>query len=162
MESDPRQRAMRAMYERLPFPQRDGDHARYADVVVDAVRRHGAGRTGSWLDIGCGTGELLVGIARACPAMSVRGFDYSQASVALARERIARSGLRNVAADSGDATDPAWADASRDVVSALGSIHHLADPEVGFANAAGALRPGGVFALYFYGAHGRRERTLQQ
>ena len=54
---------VRAMYEALPFPSRRLDHVEYAEFLVASLERHAAPMTGTWLDLGCGTGELLAAFA---------------------------------------------------------------------------------------------------
>jgi SAM-dependent methyltransferase len=116
------------MYETLPFPRRRGDHVQCAHDIVAHLEKHEATLTGKWLDLGCGTGETFATIAGLTPRMDLLGVDFSQASVALANEEVRRAKAINARVVWGDITDPAWGNGSWDVVSALGSIHHIPEP----------------------------------
>lgn len=154
--------ATRAMYEALPFPQREGDHAEMARHVVEPLRKHGAPQTGRWVDLGCGTGEIFAEFARMNPGMQLVGLDFSKNSLELAQRHVERHGLRNASVMWADIAAPAWTTPPCDVITAMGSIHHLPEPRVGFAQVSRALRPGSFFAFYYYGTYGRYDRQLQQ
>ena len=70
---------------------------------------------GTILEIGCGTGNLLLELAKAFPGARVVGIDIDDASLAIARGKIEKAGLagrvevRRVAPDA--ALAPASADA---------------------------------------------------
>ncbi|MHC4079047.1 MAG: class I SAM-dependent methyltransferase [Planctomycetota bacterium] len=157
-----RKRATRAMYEKLPFPQRGDDHAEVMQAVTEHLQKHGLPDHGRWLDLGCGTGEGFCVMAEMVPAWELTGLDFSEASLQLAQENIDRAGLTNARVEWGDIMGGTWVDGAWDVVTALGAIHHLPDPQVGYQNVASALNPGGLFCFYYYGTYGRHDRTLQQ
>jgi SAM-dependent methyltransferase len=152
--------AVRELYEAFPFPGSQ-HYADSASEIVAELRRLQV-LSGSWLDLGCGTGELLLGFARAVPEMNFIGVDFSAASLSMARALPMSTELTNVVFDHADILDPKWGHGGYDVVSAMGSLHHLQDPADGFRQAARALKPGGLFVFHYYGAHGRYARKLDQ
>lgn len=153
--------AVRGMYEAYPFPNRE-DFATMGPVLVEVLRRWGGGTTGRWLDLGSGTGEIIASAGALAPGMEIVGVDFSEASLETARQNIRRAGVQNVRVEWGDIRDARWRDGSQDVVTAMGSLHHLEDVSVGLATASGALKPGGLAIFYFYARYGRYLRTLQQ
>jgi SAM-dependent methyltransferase len=152
---------VRGMYEAYPFPNRE-DFATVGPLLVEGLRRWGGIRAGRWLDLGSGTGEIIASAGGLAPELEIVGIDFSEASLETARQNIQRAGVRNVRVEWGDILDPRWRDGSWDVVTAMGSLHHLEDPASGVATASGALKSGGLAIFYFYARHGRYLRTLQQ
>ncbi len=82
---------------------------------------------GSILEVGCGTGNLLVQIAKAFPSARVVGVDIDAASVATARKRIADANLADrVEARHGSLTDlPAG---SFDAAVMVEVLHEIGQP----------------------------------
>lgn len=96
------------------------------------------------LDVGCGTGTLAVGAARAAAGVRVTGLDPDRSILARARRRAAEARLE-IRFDEGTSTALPYADASFDVVLSTLMFHHLPD-EAKRETAdelARVLRPGG-------------------
>lgn len=157
-----------AQYEAYPYPARDpADEARRLiegspsdpleiDHYLCAGRRDWR-RPFRALVAGGGTGDGLVMLAQrlseaGCPAEIVY-LDTSRAARAVAEARMAARGLaaRFVTADLAEA--PALG--PFDYVDCCGVLHHLADPDAGFAALAAALAPGGGIGLMVYAPYGR-------
>ena len=62
----------------------------------------------------------------------------------------------------GDILDGNWIASSYDVISAMGSLHHLTRPLDGFRLVSDALEAGGIFVFHYYGSYGRYARRLDQ
>jgi SAM-dependent methyltransferase len=92
--------------------------------------RLGAG--GTILEVGCGTGELLVQLARAFPAARVVGADIDAESVAAARRKLAAAGLAGRAEAREGPLAAAVRPESVDAVVMVEVLHEIAP----------ALRPG--------------------
>jgi 2-polyprenyl-3-methyl-5-hydroxy-6-metoxy-1,4-benzoquinol methylase len=98
------------------------------------------------LDVGCGSGAVLLTLARMFPRSGFRGYDISERAIAEANERLEESGLRNVEFALGDGAsidEPR----SYDLVLALESIHEIAFPRLALRNIANALKRDGVFLM---------------
>jgi len=84
-------------------------------------------------DVGCGTGNSSIAIAKAYPMVRVEGIDLDTASIEVAREKARAAGLGDrVNFEVRDGSDPALA-GSFDLVAAFEVIHDVTDP-------VGALR----------------------
>jgi SAM-dependent methyltransferase len=146
--------------------------------LIGAPRVHGelldrAGlRPGSRvLEIGCGTGNLLLLAKRRCPDADVAGLDPDPAALRLARRKADRAGLV-VRLDQGFAADLPYPDASVDRVLSALMLHHLdpADLPRTLAEVRRVLRPGGALHVVdIVGGHaahgplgwlGRRSRRV--
>lgn len=87
------------------------------------------------LEVGCGPGELSERLARELGA-DVVAIDLSERMVELAR-------ARGVEASVADVQSLPFADASFDCVVAAWMLYHVADVDLGLAEIARVLRPGG-------------------
>jgi ubiquinone/menaquinone biosynthesis C-methylase UbiE len=80
------------------------------------------------LEIGCGTGNLLLLTKRTHPQATVIGLDPDEAALARARRKADRAGL-DVQLDHGFAAELPYPDASVDRVLSALMFHHLPPPE---------------------------------
>lgn len=97
------------------------------------------------LDVGCGTGFLLLGAAER--AAQVVGLDATPAMLAEARQRVEAAGWTNVTLREGNAESLPFADERFDVVLNRLTLHHLANPQRVLSEIHRVLRPGGRLAL---------------
>ncbi len=158
-----------SLYNELPYPADGVMRTTIARILKAGLRKHApellSQKTLRIADIGCGTGEVSVGIAHSFPQALVTAVDINPPSLALARELTARHRVNMTVAQcdiTNDLRGPlqeTGGDASNlfDVVVSVGVLHHLADPAVGFAEIRRIIRPDGLFLCYLYSRHGRRE-----
>ncbi len=158
-------RAVRALYERLPYPPPVAE--------VDGFRDHRNTLDGSpryhfnlfWprrsptddLDVlvaGCGTAQA-VKIAVQQPAARVTAIDVSAASVGCSRALAARYDLPNLDFHVMPIERVAALDRSFDLVVCTGVLHHLEDPDAGLRALRSVLRPDGAMHLMVYATYGR-------
>ena len=101
------------------------------------------------LDLGCGTGSLMVPLLEAFPEAQVYGLDLDPTLLLLARERLAPYGerARLVHADLRAPSWPAELPLPLDAVVSATALHWLPPPQLAalYGRIAGALRLGGVF-----------------
>lgn len=108
-------------------------------------------------DVGCGSGTAAIEIAAAFPESRVIGFDVSEESLRVARDR--GGSTPNVAFEKYPVeaipTDPPFG-----LVTAFDVIHDLADPLAGLTRVREALAPDGVFLMMEPNVSSRLEENL--
>lgn len=118
------------------------------------------------LDIGCGTGSLLIQIKRLYPGTDVVGLDPDPKALARASRKAARAKV-SIHFDQGFGDDPPYPEASFDRVFSSLMFHHIPTDEKGNTLRAirRVLKPGGEFHMLDFegpenGAHGLLSRLL--
>jgi SAM-dependent methyltransferase len=116
--------------------------------LEDAFRRYGNGGR-RWLEPACGTGRLLVRLARR--GWQVCGYDINPASLDYARRRLARLGRRAevLRGDMRDFCRPRSFDAAYNTI---GTFRHLLSERDALRHlraVARSLAPGGIYMLGF-------------
>jgi ubiquinone/menaquinone biosynthesis C-methylase UbiE len=98
------------------------------------------------LEVGCGTGTLLLELKRAQPAVEVTGLDPDPKALALARRKAERAGV-SIALDEGFGDALPYGDGTFDVVASSFMYHHLkAEEKAGMLREVRrVLKPGGRF-----------------
>lgn len=99
---------------------------------------------------GCGTGRQVAMAAMRMPEERFTAIDISSASLAYARERCDALGLTNITFRQMDLYDVGTLDRPFDAVLCAGVLHHLSDPERGWAAVAQITKPGGVQHIMVY------------
>jgi SAM-dependent methyltransferase len=110
-------------------------------------------------DVGCGEGHAINLLARAYPASSFVGYDFSEEALAAGRAEADAWGLSNARFESRDvaALD---VEAEFDLVTAFDAIHDQAHPATVLGNIRRALRPGGTFLMVDINAQSNLEDNL--
>jgi SAM-dependent methyltransferase len=108
------------------------------------------------LDAGCGKGRYTRFTAERVGAMVA--LDGSVAAAAAAKNL---GDLENLVVFRSDLRQPPFAEDSFELVTCLGVLHHLEQPEEGFRSLVRLLAPGGVLLVYLYSRpSGRSLRSL--
>lgn len=129
----------------------DGEYARLAErydrrwsFYVDATIRETLKRLhpfsgNSVLDVGCGTGVLLIALARAFPEISLAGIDLSQEMLEIAQTKLgSRADLRQ-----GRAEHLPFRNDAFDLIVSTSVLHYLATPDAALSEMHRVLKPGG-------------------
>jgi ubiquinone/menaquinone biosynthesis C-methylase UbiE len=109
------------------------------------------------LDIGCGTGILLLRAAEQQPTVTVTGLDPDPRVLALARRKASRAGV-SVRFDQGFASDLPYQEGAFDRVFSSLMLHHVQDPAAAVREAARVLAPGGSLHVVDFVNHGKPNR----
>ncbi|MGA2678061.1 MAG: class I SAM-dependent methyltransferase [Sedimentisphaerales bacterium] len=101
------------------------------------------------LDVGCGTGSLMMPILREFPATEVWGVDFDVTLLALAENRLAKFG-RRVKLVRADIRKKGWTDivgGPFDAIVSATALHWFSPAQLGrlYKQFAGILKPGGIF-----------------
>lgn len=105
-------------------------------LIIDSLRRHFPGLS-SFLEIGCGTGFVMSGVADAFPSAALTGTEIFVSGLGYAAGRIPRAELLQV-----DARRLPF-DAEFDVVGIFDVLEHIQEDTVVLSEIYRALRPGG-------------------
>ncbi len=105
------------------------------------------------LDVGCGTGNLLLALARRHPGVAATGIDPDERALARARRKL---GARPVRLDRGFVEELPYPDGSFDRVLSTLMFHHLEDDAKDrmLAEVRRVLVPGGLLLLADFGGAG--------
>ena len=153
--------AVRTLYEFAPYPDLGADLKDNMSLYLDPIRNELAQRKDvKFLDAGCGTGHHVVAAARQHPDWECHGIDLSGASIDIARKLAEKHGVK-VYLQRGSYLDPLPYAMKFDVILAMGTIHHCADPVAAMKILKNALKPDGYLLLHLYGMRGDHE-TLRR
>lgn len=164
--SDPGTETVRSFYEQAPFPgyppgaslawlRARAERSEFARLLDQAIPGDA-----SVLDLGCGTGQMSLHLARA--RRVVIGADLTRRSLKLAAAAARQFELSRVLFVETDLHCPGLRDASFDVVYSSGVLHHTRDPRQSFARIAQLVRPGGWIVLGLYNVFARIPLRLRR
>jgi len=154
--ADPVTRGVADQYRRWPYPSWSRVTTPRPKTVPAAVEEVDGGRPSGLpvaaeiLVAGCGTGREAALIALGFPDARTIAIDISTASLAYAAERCAAAGIAGVDFRLLDLHRAAELGTAFDFITCSGVLHHLPDPEAGWAALAGALKPGGAMRVMVY------------
>jgi len=109
-------------------------------LIVWALRRHFPNMQ-HYLEIGCGTGYVLAGVAEAYPDSAITGSEVFSVGLPFAAERVAKARFLQM-----DARQIPYVD-EFDVIGAFDVLEHIEEDEPVLAEMFRALRPGGGIAI---------------
>jgi ubiquinone/menaquinone biosynthesis C-methylase UbiE len=134
-----------------PFSRLMGARRPRGELLDRAGLRPGA----RVLEIGCGTGTVLLAATRRCPGVEATGLDPDPAALRRARRKATRAG-QALRLDQGFAADLPYPDGGFDRVLSSFMLHHLrpADLPTALAEVRRVLAPGGeLHVVDVAGAH---------
>jgi len=144
---------VREFYRAHPYPA-------YGEALkrrhLEWYRKYCA-KPGRYLEAGCGTGHIMLGIATSLPQHRYWAIDLSDKSIAIAR-RLAEDHGVAVEFRQHDMMQPLPFDFDFDYINCVGVIHHLAVPDIGLRNLAARLADDGLLFLHAYGEDYHRRR----
>ncbi|EWZ78007.1 hypothetical protein FOXG_17454 [Fusarium oxysporum f. sp. lycopersici 4287] len=102
----------------------------------------------SILDVGCGPGNITLGLAKLCPQGKTIGIDISQGVIDHATSQYCSPDVPNLSFQVGDAGSlEQFSDDSFDVVHAHGCLLHVADKVQSLKAFLRVCKPGGIIAV---------------
>jgi SAM-dependent methyltransferase len=156
--------AVRALYERYPYPPPVDDLDAYARRCSEPGRRRAESLL-FWPDepyrddrrilvAGCGTSQAAKYALR-WPSSQVTGIDVSETSLQHAETLKRRYGLENVTLRLLPVERATELDRSFDLVVCTGVLHHLPDPDAGLVALRDVMSPCAAMELMVYAPYGR-------
>lgn len=118
--------------------------------------------TFSVIDVGCGTGQTTMALAKNFPGVSFLGIDISEKSIEKAIRQADRTELTNIAFKRRDLKED-LSDLGRfNIVLSLGVLHHIADFEGILHNVVRVVKTQGYLIVWLYGYYGRFRHNVNQ
>lgn len=138
---------VQAMYEQNPYPQwRSFDTAPLVHTEVEA----------DILVAGCGTGWFAIQIALAFPNAKLTAVDLSLTSLSYAKRKAREMGALNISFGQADILKLDQMEDTFDLIECSGVLHHMKNPEAGWASLLTRLKPGGRMFIALYSETGRK------
>ena len=158
--------AVRTQYEENPYPRwlsipRTTPLPYIEQILRDIAPYHPSlqvmTQAPDILVAGSGTGSHALSYARAFSDARITAIDLSSASLAYAVRKAQELDVRNVHFLRGDILDLDVLGRQFDVISSVGVLHHMAEPEAGLQALLRRLRPDGYLLLGLYSELARRD-----
>ena len=111
---------------------------------------------------GCGTGQHSIYFAQLFAGCRVLAVDLSMSSLCYAKEKTRATGIDNIEYAQADILELGGLGRTFDVISSCGTLHHLAEPEVGWRVLLSLLRPDGCMQVGLYSELARRDIVVAQ
>jgi len=166
LPGDAQTERVRGFYEQTPFPDYPPGaslswlRARAERSEFARAFDHAVSGDARILEIGCGTGQMSLYLARA--HRLVIGADLTRAALILGSAAARRFGLDQVRFIETDLLRPGLRDGTFDVVYSSGVLHHTPNPRAAFARLVRLVRPGGMIVLGVYNAFARIPLRLRR
>jgi len=109
-------------------------------LIIWALQNYKPGAS-NFLEVGCGTGFVLSGIARACPKLALNGSEILLAGLSYAAERVPSAHFMQM-----DARRVPFLE-EFDAIGAFDVLEHIKEDETVLAQLHSAIKPGGVLLL---------------
>ena len=149
-------RAVAQQYERWPYPAWRRLTVRRRKDLPDVIRKVDPASEeylpvhADILVAGCGTGADAADISLTFPDARVTAIDISDASLRYAQRQCTAAGAPNIHFAQLDLHNVAELGQEFDAINCTGVLHHLPDPERGWATLTAVLRAGGVMRISVY------------
>lgn len=130
------------VYDLMNRVMTGGMDIRWRDFAARQVALRSGERA---LDLGSGTGDMAIAIARRSPPdAQIVGVDFSEGMLAVGREKMRRLGLsERIELKQGDGQHLDFADGAFDAVCSAWVVRNLGDIPAGFREMRRVTRPGG-------------------
>jgi SAM-dependent methyltransferase len=115
----------------------------------------------SVLDVGCGTGQRIIDIARCFSKARIDAFDFSESSIRIAFAQASREKISNINFYQDNINNMSTCK-MYDVVIANGVLHHLEDPIRSISNMIEHLNNNGMLYCWLYHYYGEFERLIKR
>lgn len=159
-------RNVRKMYLSHPFPQW-GHEKRVQRLPAELCRYRFLGFENEMpgsrlLDVGCGTGNRSMLVAKHYGVREFVGLDASTESLSIAQRVADEEAFERFRPVEGNLFEMPFEDNSFDVVVSWGVLHHTASPIDGLKEMVRVCRPGGCIGLFVYNRYADWRHNMQK
>jgi 2-polyprenyl-3-methyl-5-hydroxy-6-metoxy-1,4-benzoquinol methylase len=112
------------------------------------------------LDVGCGTGELMLGIAN--KNMTIKALDRNKNSLREAVKKAKMVGVKNIKFQNFDINKDNLPKNYFDFAYSIGVLHHLPNPETAFVKIVKSVKVGGYITIGLYNPYGRMHIRIKR
>lgn len=103
----------------------------------------------SFIDVGCGSGNLIIQVAKKYPKLDLIGVDLSSEILDLAKKKAVENNLNDrIFFKIGSVENLPFSDKSVEFILSTLSLHHWQDPKQAFEEIYRVLKDGGVFLIF--------------
>ncbi|MCB9990645.1 MAG: methyltransferase domain-containing protein [Rhodospirillales bacterium] len=138
---------VREQYEQFPYPRWKYLFPTVRDIEAEGFLSEG---TPKILVAGCGTGGEAVELAMMYPQADILAIDMSLSSLAYGIHKAEEMGIDNVRFRQADILELGSIKERFDFITATGVLHHMEDPEKGWAVLVSLLNSGGRMRIGLY------------
>ena len=111
----------------------------------------------SLLDVGCGSGNLIIQVAKKYPSLDLIGVDLSSEILELAKKKAVENNLNEkIVFKIGYVEHLPFPDKSVDFILSTLSLHHWEDPKQAFEEIFRVLKDGGVLLIFDFRRDARK------
>ena len=111
----------------------------------------------SLLDVGCGSGNLIIQVAKKYPSLDLIGVDLSSEILELAKKKAIENNLNEkIVFKIGSVESLPFPDKSVDFILSTLSLHHWEDPKQAFEEIFRVLTDGGVLLIFDFRRDARK------
>ncbi|MHA1301727.1 MAG: class I SAM-dependent methyltransferase [Candidatus Helarchaeota archaeon] len=112
---------------------------------------------GLLVDVGCGSGNLIIQIAENFKSLKLIGVDISDEMIELAKKKATEKGqIERIEFRIGTSENLPFSDNSVDIIISSLSLHHWSNPIKGFEEIIRVLKPNGIFLIFDFRRDSRR------
>ena len=109
------------------------------------------------VDVGCGSGNLIIQVAKKYPSLDLIGVDLSSEILELAKKKVVENNLNEkIVFKIGSVENLPFPDKSVDFILSTLSLHHWEDPKQAFEEIFRVLTDGGVFLIFDFRRDARK------
>jgi SAM-dependent methyltransferase len=116
---------------------------------------------GKAADVGCGSGQALIELARAFPNSEFHGYDSSKISIDFAKDNAEHSGLTNIVLHHA-AAEQLPPDGTLDFVMTWDSVHDMTDPPAAMKAVRRALKDDGAWLIVDINGRATPEQNFEE
>ena len=151
---------LESFYEKFPYPPKGNNHESYFKKLVLPYLNDISKDDLKICELGCGTGETLIDIAKCFPKNKILAVDINNSSIDQAKKKAAELNIKNIeflATEIEQILDQY--NSNFQFINCQGVLHHLENPQKGLETIYRLLSKNGLAFVWVYNKFGREYIT---